>query len=33
MTINAYNEGICGEFRRKDNTTLVYVLSNCRQVL
>jgi len=28
--INASNEGICVEFCRKYNTTLVYLLSNCR---
>jgi len=26
---NASNEGICVEFWRKNNTTLVYLLSNC----
>ena len=31
--INAYNEGICVEIWRKNNTTLVYLLSNCPQVL
>ena len=31
--INASNEGICVEFGRKNNTTLVYLLSNYRQVL
>jgi len=36
--INASNEGICVdgicvEFSRKNNTTLVNLLSNCRQVL
>jgi len=31
--INASIEGICVEFRRKNNTTMVYLLSNCRQVL
>jgi len=31
--INASNEEICVEFWRKNNTTLVYLLSNCRQVL
>jgi len=30
--INASYEVICGEFLRKNNTTLVYLLSNCRQV-
>jgi len=30
---NASNEGICVEFWWKNNTTLVYLLSNCRQVL
>jgi len=33
MVIYASNEGICVEFWRKNNTTLVYLLSNCRQVL
>ena len=33
IMINAFNEGICVEFWRKNNTTLVYLLSNCRQVL
>jgi len=32
MTI-ASCEDICVEFWRKTNTTLVYLLSNCRQVL
>jgi len=31
--INDSNEGICVEFWRKNNTSLVYLLSNCRQVL
>jgi len=31
--INASNEGICVEFWRKNNTTLVNLLSNCQQVL
>jgi len=31
--INASIEGICVEFWRKNKTTLVYLLSNCRQVL
>ena len=31
--INAYTEGICVEFEEKNNTTLVYLLSNCQQVL
>jgi len=31
--INASCAGICVEFWRKNNTTLVYLLSNCRQVL
>jgi len=31
--INASAEGICVEFWGKNNTTLVYLLSNCRQVL
>ena len=31
--INASSEGICVEFWRKNNTTLVYPLSICRQVL
>jgi len=30
---NASNEGIHDEYWRKNNTTLVYLLSNCRQVL
>jgi len=30
---NASNEGMCVEFWRKNNTSLVYLLSNCRQVL
>ena len=33
IMINASNEGICVEFWRKNNTILVYQLSNCRQVL
>jgi len=33
VMINASNEGICVEFWRKNNTTFVYLLSNCRQVL
>jgi len=31
--INASNKGICVELWRKNNTSLVYLLSNCRQVL
>jgi len=31
--INASKEGICVEFWRKNCTTLVNLLSNCRQVL
>jgi len=31
--INASNEVICLEFWRKNNTTMVYLLSNWRQVL
>ena len=31
--IKASNEGIYVEFEGKSNTTLVYLLSNCRQVL
>ena len=27
--MNACNEGICFEFERKNNTTLVFLLSNC----
>ena len=30
---NASNEGICDEFERKNNTTIVNLLSNCWQVL
>jgi len=30
---NASSEVICEEFWRKNNTTLVYLLSNCQQVL
>jgi len=33
ILINTSNKGICVEFWRKNNTTLVYLLSNCRQVL
>ena len=33
IMINDSNEGICVEFRRKNYTTLVYLLSNCRQLL
>jgi len=33
IMINASNEGICVEFERKNNTTLVFLLSNCPQVL
>ena len=33
IMINASNKGICVEFWRKNNTALVYLLSNCRQVL
>jgi len=33
MMLNATNEGICVKFWRKNNTTLVYLLSNCRHVL
>ena len=34
IKIYPYTEGICVEFRRKNNTPLqVYLLSNCRQVL
>jgi len=31
--IKASNQGICVEFWRKNNTTLVYLLSNCWHVL
>ena len=31
--INASNEGIWVECLRKNSTTLVYLLSNCRKVL
>ena len=32
--INGSNEGICVDFlKKKNDTTLVYLLSNCRQVL
>jgi len=31
--LNASYEGICVEFERKNNTTLVYLLSNFPQVL
>jgi len=31
--INASTEGICVEFLKKNNTTLVYLLSNWLQVL
>jgi len=31
--INASNEGMCVAFWRKNDTTLVYLLSNYRQVL
>jgi len=30
IMINASNEGICVEFWRKNNTTFVNLLSNCR---
>jgi len=33
MLLNASNEGICVEFWRKNNTTLVFLLSNGWQVL
>jgi len=33
IMINASNEGIYVEFLRKNNTALVYLFSNCRQVL
>ena len=33
IMVNASNKGICVEFWRKNNTTLVYLLSNCWQVL
>ena len=33
IMINASDEGICVEFWRKNNTTMVYILSSCRQVL
>jgi len=34
IIINAFIEGICVEFKRKNNTTtLVFLLSNCSQVL
>ena len=33
IMINASNKGIYIEFWRKNNTTLVYLLSNCQQVL
>jgi len=29
---NASNEGICVEFWRKNNTTLLYLLSNTKQI-
>jgi len=29
MMMNASNEGICVEFWRKNNTSFVYLLSNC----
>jgi len=31
--INASYEGICVEFERKNNKTLVFLLYNCPQVL
>jgi len=31
--INASNEGICVEFWRKNNTTLVYLLSSTKNLL
>jgi len=31
--MNASHKGICVEFERKNNTTLVYILSTCPQVL
>jgi len=33
IIINGFYEGISVEFERKRNTTLVYLLSNCPQVL
>ena len=31
--INAFYEGICVKFERKNNTRLVFLFSNCQQVL
>jgi len=33
IMINASNEGICVEFWKNNNTTLVYLLLNCQQVI
>jgi len=33
MLLNASFEGICVKFERKNNTNLVFLLSNCQQGL